>query len=64
MRLDVRVPAGLMFATIGALLSGYGMLGDGSIYARSLGVNINAIWGAAMLIAGACLLLLSKMRRT
>jgi hypothetical protein len=53
-----------MFATIGALLSGYGILGDGSIYARSLGVNINVIWGAAMLIAGACLLLLSKMRRT
>ena len=63
MRLDVRLPVGLMFATIGALLSGYGILGDRSIYARSLGLNVNLIWGTAMLAAGLFLVLLSKKRR-
>jgi hypothetical protein len=52
-----------MFTTIGALLGGYGILGDRSIYARSLGLNVNLVWGSAMLAAGACLLLLSKKRR-
>jgi hypothetical protein len=56
MRLDVRVPAGLMFAVIGALLAGFGAIGDRSIYARSLGININLIWGGVLLAAAACLL--------
>ncbi len=60
MRLDVRIPAGLMFATIGSLLTGYGAFGDQSIYARSLGININLIWGVAMLVLAAGLLLLSR----
>ena len=63
MRLDVRVPVGLMFAIMGALLAGYGLLGDQSIYARSLGVNINLVWGLVMLATAACLLALS-MKRT
>ena len=65
MRLDVRVPVGLMFATMGALLAAYGAAGDQSIYARSLGININLIWGVVLLAAAACLLALSvreKMR--
>lgn len=59
MRLDVRVPVGLMFATIGALLAGYGVWGDHAIYARSLGININVIWGLVMMAAAACFLILS-----
>lgn len=59
MRLDIRVPAGLMFAIMGALLTGYGLLGDRSIYARSLGININVIWGLVLLVAAACLLALA-----
>jgi hypothetical protein len=65
MRLDVRVPVGLMFATMGALLAAYGVAGDQSIYARSLGINVNLIWGAVLMVAAACLLALSvreKMR--
>jgi hypothetical protein len=62
MRLDVRVPAGLMLTTMGVLLAGYGLLGDQSIYARSLGINVNLIWGGALIGAGVCLLALSRRR--
>jgi hypothetical protein len=62
MRLDVRVPAGLMLTTMGVLLAGYGLLGDQSIYVRSLGINVNLIWGLALIGAGACLLALSRRR--
>jgi hypothetical protein len=64
MRLDVRVPVGLMFAVMGVLLLGYGLAGDRAIYARSLGLNINAIWGAVMLATGAILLVLARVNRT
>jgi hypothetical protein len=63
MRLDVRVPVGLMFAAMGALLAGYGVAGDQSIYARSLGLNINLIWGVVLIAAAACLLALSVRER-
>ena len=58
MGLDIRVPVGLMFATMGALLTGYGLLGDRSIYARSLGININLIWGSVLLVCGAIFIVL------
>ena len=60
MGLDVRVPVGLMLVIMGVLLVGYGLLGDQSIYARSLGLNVNAIWGSVLVAAGAVLLGLSQ----
>jgi len=60
MGLDVRVPVGLMLVIMGVLLVGYGLLGDQSIYARSLGLNVNAIWGSVLIAAGAVLLGLSQ----
>lgn len=60
MGLDVRVPVGLMLGLMGVLLVGYGVAGDHSIYARSLGININAIWGTVLLGTGAVLLALSR----
>ena len=64
MKLDVRVPVGLMFATMGVLLTGYGLVGDKSIYARSLGVNVNLVWGLVLIATSACLLGLSARRRS
>ena len=49
MGLDIRLPIGLLFSIFGVLLIGYGVLGDESIYARSLDVNINLWWGIIML---------------
>jgi hypothetical protein len=61
--LDVRVPAGLMLLTIGALLAVYGLAGDQTIYARSLGIDINLIWGCVLIAAGGALLGLSARKR-
>ncbi|HEX3599026.1 MAG TPA: hypothetical protein VHU84_02715 [Lacipirellulaceae bacterium] len=53
MRLDIRLPIGLMFAVIGALLVVYGVaISDQAIYERSLGININLWWGAVLLAFG------------
>jgi hypothetical protein len=60
MGLDVRVPLGVMFAIMGALLAGYGIAGDQSIYTRSLGINVNAIWGGVMIGFAAVLLVLAS----
>jgi hypothetical protein len=60
MGLDVRVPVGLMLVIMGVLLAGYGLAGDPSIYAKSLGVNINLLWGSVLLATGLVLLALSR----
>ncbi len=62
MKLDVRVPAGLMLATIGALLALYGLGSDRAIYARSLGVNVNLVWGSVLLVCGGAMLALARQR--
>ena len=62
MGLDVRVPVGLMFAIMGLLLVGYGVLGDQTIYAKSLGININTIWGSVLLVFAAVVLVMSWRR--
>ena len=62
--LDIRVPVGVMFGAMGALLTGYGALGDQSIYGRSLGININLVWGGVLLVFAACLLVLSARARS
>jgi hypothetical protein len=62
--LDIRVPVGAMFGTMGALLAGYGLLGDQSIYGRSLGININLVWGGVLVAFAVCLLVLSARART
>ena len=58
MPLDIRIPIGVMLGVMGALLVGYGLLGDQTIYARSLGLNINVIWGSVLLATAAILLVL------
>ena len=58
----MRLPVGVMFGIMGALLVGYGVLGDQSIYARSLGINVNTIWGGVMIVFAAVLLLLAARR--
>ena len=58
MGLDVRLPIGLMFAIIGILLSGYGMLAPNAEHA-----GLNAGWGLVMLAVGALMLWLSRRSR-
>jgi hypothetical protein len=52
MRLDIRLPLGLLFLVFGLLLSGFGLISDKALYQRSLYVNINFWWGLVMLAFG------------
>jgi hypothetical protein len=58
--LDVRIPVGLLFTIMGVALVLYGLVSDPAIYQRSLGVNINLIWGAVLLAFGVVMLLLAR----
>ena len=59
MGLDIRWPIGLMFTLIGALLVIYGLAtgANTELYKSSLGININLIWGAVLLVFGVLRLL-------
>ncbi len=61
MNLDLRIPMGLMFLIVGGILSVYGLATMGSpIYAKSVGMNINLIWGLVMLVFGGTMFLLGR----
>src|SRR4051812_36139649 len=56
MRLDIRVPIGLMFGVLGIMLAAYGLFfSDAASYERSLGININLWWGLVLLAFGAAM---------
>ena len=59
MDLDIRMPIGALFSIFGVILAAYGFLSDPVIYQRSLGLNVNLIWGSVMLVTGAILLYFS-----
>jgi ABC-type Fe3+-siderophore transport system permease subunit len=56
MKLDVRLPIGMMFSLLGAMLVVYGLVSDRSMYARSLGINVNLWWGLVLLAFGSVML--------
>jgi hypothetical protein len=60
MGLDIRLPIGALFTTIGLLLSGYGLVADRGIYARSFGINVNLWWGLVLVAFGAWMLRLAR----
>jgi len=60
LKLDIRLPIGLLFTILGALLAFYGVFSDSSVYERSLGINVNLWWGIALLAFGGLMLLLSR----
>jgi hypothetical protein len=59
--MDIRLPMGLMFSIIGAIIAVYGMATSGNeMYAEhSLGININLWWGLVMLLFGLAMLALA-----
>lgn len=56
MNLDLRLPIGLMFSIFGVALTAFGLVSDPSIYARSLGINVNLWWGLVLLAFGLVML--------
>ena len=62
MRIDIRLPIGVLFTVLGALLAAFGAVSDPAIYARSLGYNVNLWWGISLFCFGLVLLYLVRRR--
>lgn len=64
MGLDIRVPLGLIFLITGGIMTVYGLFTRGSeIYARSMEINLNLIWGVVMLLFGAVMFFVGRRQR-
>ena len=64
MSLDIRIPIGLLFGIIGAILVVYGQWSsDPAIYARSFGLNANVWWGVVLLVFALMMLGLAQHAR-
>ena len=63
--LDLRLPIGVLFLLLGAILAVFGVLtrADTVMYAQSGGININLAWGAMMLLFGGVMTALAAMAR-
>lgn len=60
MRLDLRLPIGILFTIYGLMLAVYGLVSDKAIYTRSLGINVNLGWGLVMLVFGVVMFLFAR----
>ena len=58
--MDIRLPMGLMFFIIGAVIVVYGVatLGDAMYADHSMGININVWWGSVLMLFGLLMLAL------
>jgi hypothetical protein len=64
MGLDIRLPLGLLFFVTGGMMTVYGFFTRGSaIYEKSLGIDINLIWGVILSLFGVAMLLLAYFDR-
>ena len=60
MGLDIRLPIGALFTILGVLLAGYGLVSNAAIYQRSMGINVNLVWGMVLLVFGLVMFLLGR----
>lgn len=60
--IDIRIPIGLLFSVVGALLLCYGVitLNAQALYHKSLGIDVNLWAGGWMLLFGIAMLALSQ----
>lgn len=65
MGLDIRLPIGMMFGLVGLLLTAYGFMTRGNeVYAaRSMGININLVWGCVLIVFSALMLVFALRDR-
>ncbi len=58
MNFDIRIPIGLLFTVLGLILAVFGLftVPNHIMYAKSLGVNFNLIWGLVMVVFGVIML--------
>ena len=50
--LDLKLPIGWLLSAYGVLLAVYGLVTKKEMYAISLGINLNLIWGILMFAIG------------
>jgi len=62
MSLDLRKPLAVLFVLLGSLLAGYGIAFPGAHGDVALNFNVNAVWGAVMVLFGVLLLAVSWKR--
>ena len=55
--LDLKLPIGWLLSAYGVLLAVYGLVTKKEMYAISLGLNLNLIWGILMILVGGGFLL-------
>ena len=62
MNLDIRMPMGLMFLVVGAILAVFGAVTNADpMYAEhSLGYNVNLYWGLLLFVVGGIMVLLAR----
>ena len=65
MGLDIRIPLGLIFLVIGGIMALFGLFthGDATLYARSLGVDLNLTWGGIMFVFGAVMFYVGRRQK-
>lgn len=59
-QLDIRLPIGLLFTLLGLILTGVGAVAEPADYQRSLGHNVNLVWGLVVLAFGVVFLVLGR----
>ena len=52
MGLDIRWPIGFIFTIYGAILVIFGLANNPGVFERSVGMNIDLVWGGVMLLFG------------
>jgi len=61
--LDLKLPIGWLLSAYGLLLGIYGLVTKKEMYAISLGLNLNLVWGILMLVVGGGFLLAVFLKR-
>jgi hypothetical protein len=66
MGLDIRLPIGMMFSLLGAMLAIYGLAtgSDSAMYKSSLDQNVNLWWGLVLFVFGAVMLFFALRSRS
>jgi hypothetical protein len=65
MNLDVRIPMGWLFLSLGIILVAYGFIADPAIYVKhSLGQNVNLLWGGIFVAFGVVTLLIARTKKS
>jgi len=62
--LDLKLPIGWLLSAYGLLLLVYGLATKKELYAKSLGINVNLVWGVLILAVGAAFLLFALVKKS